>query len=203
MVIALTLAGCGAEARTQGLGANAGGSCAGAIQRDGRVYLGYSVERPKRVPKRTSRYVARSYGCGNSAAVGAWGMADVPPKAALAERNGRSVYLPRGYLTLYVTRAHPLHEALISRPRESRLRKGRCRRESPIRGRVAEFGPYQRVDRVVLDSDSGTVKVGIEAATQVRGGGTSPALAPGERIRVSGSRCGTKLLIARLITELH
>ncbi len=205
VVVALTLVGCGgAEARTQGLGGNAGGSCANLIQRDGRVYAGYSVDRPKRVPKRTSRYTARSYGCGDSAPVGARGMAGIPPKAALATRDGRTVYLPRGYLSLYVTRGHPLHEAFGSQLGEPRLpRKGPCRRGSPIRGRVAEFGPYQRADRFVLDSGSEMVKVGIEAATQVRGGGPSPALAPGERIRVSGSRCGTKLLIARLITELH
>lgn len=192
--------GCGTQvlsARTAGTGAQ---SCADLIRYEAAVYAGTAVNRPAALPARTGPHRVESYGCGDDRRFRLPGLAGVPPEAALADRQGTTLYLPKGILTLHVTAGHPLHDALWSRPDRFRhRRRGPCRRVS-VRGRVSELGPHPRADRFALETGAGTVKIGVDAATEVLRAGASPALVPSERISVLASRCRrSELVIAKRI----
>ncbi len=203
VLVGLVVAACA----NSGSGARAsGGSSCGAVVRFGGTTLdgvALDLAQLERLPPKAGRYDVVEPGCEQAEPdrpLVAAGFRGVNPRVALVAEDNETLYLGRGYLT--ALRDHPLHRVFW---RSSRLpdytpNNRRC----PAWRATGVVGAVLGGDRFRLRRPRGSTVVRVEAATRVAPPAVAgePRLRRGQRVRVSGVRCGSALPVAKRVRVL-
>jgi hypothetical protein len=166
---------------------------------DGRVLMGAELESGARLPARVGPYPAVSPACNDTGGdekdqrTTVNRLAGIPPRVAVAGRDGSTLYSADGSLLQLAT--HPLHAARFSSRHEPSYReRRRCRpHRTPLRATVLYAGDALRV-RLARR----TVLVGVDSSSRITNRPAYEPVLPRQRLRLRTSRCGPRRVADRI-----